>query len=152
MGAPKDQVPQLEKTNTALRYIGFQGQNPVPWTESPGHVSPEQGLLCSCGWSLRIHGWPSRDSAGARADHTLPATPPTWAAAGPLGPADRKEGPPVGVGQSPGPELPSVGTGLGSPTLKASVPRVVLPELGPGEQAQVHTVFNHVSPSSRIVL
>lgn len=139
----------------ALRYTGFQGQSPVPWPMSPGHVSPEQGLLCRCGWSLRIHGWPSRDSPRAWADRTLPSTHSTWAATGPLGPADRRET--LMAPQSVWVRAAKCGPGLGSPTLQASVPRVVLPELshtclsaGLSHTCLLDTVFSHESLSSHI--
>lgn len=83
-GMPQNGCPDLKKkkTNTVqLHRLSKDRARCLLACESWANFSPEQGLLCSCGWSLKNHGWggvrvPSGGSHGEQADCTLPSTPP----------------------------------------------------------------------------
>lgn len=86
---PKDGVPQLEKTNTAQLDRLFKDRaRCLLACESWAYFPPEQGLLCSCGWSLGGVGKEGQAETITESKLTARSLPPhpTCAAAGPLRP------------------------------------------------------------------
>ena len=97
--------PQLEKAHTAqLDRLSRDRARCLLACESWAYFPPEQGLLCSCGWSLENQGrggerspsgYSHREQTGCRLHAPFRRTPPlvtlTWTTVGPCTRADGKE-------------------------------------------------------------